>query len=162
MARHTEDREDLLRDATALVPRVMLQVEIEERTVEVFAGFRNGEALSLYFDSDPVFHFNSAGHLRRAFADGHILKASQGRLVSWSPQRTESRVTMASEELTTEKQEQLGKRMLALLCKLKSAMARQQFTLMGQVSADGDGLERLSSWLESHSGFTIAELPNVS
>lgn len=43
MARHTEDREDLLRDATALVPRVMLQVEIEERTVEVFAGFRNGE-----------------------------------------------------------------------------------------------------------------------
>ncbi len=161
MARYTEDREDLLREATALVPRVMLRVGLEGRVVEVFAGFRNGDALSIYFDSDPVLHFNSRGELRRAFADGCILKAEHGKLVSWKPRRTATSVTMARHELSATEEEQFGERMLGRMQKLRFTLANQKFTFVGQFPAESDGFERLREWLESLTLFTIAALPNV-
>ena len=60
MARHAQRRENLLRDARALTPRVLLQLTVLGKSVEVFAGFR-GDSLSLYFGEDPVYHFNAAG-----------------------------------------------------------------------------------------------------
>lgn len=162
MARHTQDREDLIREATALVPRIKLKFALEGRDMEIFAGFRKGDALSIYFDSDPVFHFNSQGKLRRAFTDGRILKADQGKLVSWEPQRTESSVTMASRGLSPDEQEQFGERMRERLTHLKNVIAGGQFTLTGQVPEASDGLERLKDWLDLHSEFTVAVLPNVS
>ena len=48
MARETHDREDLLRDAHALLPRIELRLQLEDKQSTVVAGFR-GESLSLYF-----------------------------------------------------------------------------------------------------------------
>jgi hypothetical protein len=66
MPHECHDREDLLRDARALVPRVQIKATLGGQPVSLFAGFR-GEALSLYYNADPVFHFNADGALRRAF-----------------------------------------------------------------------------------------------
>src|SRR5688572_26999220 len=68
MSRRESDREDLLREATALVERVELLVPGEGEPV--VAGFRRDGSLSVFFGPEAVYQFNSAGELRRAFAGG--------------------------------------------------------------------------------------------
>src|SRR5687767_9697141 len=80
MAREVHEREDLLRDAVALVPRIALRLTVDDQLCDVFAGFR-GESLSLYFGGDPVYHFNAAGELRRGYVDDQLIKAERRRLV---------------------------------------------------------------------------------
>ena len=70
MARDESDREDLLREATALVERIELAPADAADDEHIVAGFRRDGALSIYFGADPVYHFNSAGELRRAYCDG--------------------------------------------------------------------------------------------
>lgn len=77
MAKQTEDREDLLRDGTAMSVRGRLLID----GTEVVIGFRSRGQLSLYWDQDPVFQFDEAGRLRRAFLDSNRLKVEKGRLV---------------------------------------------------------------------------------
>ena len=72
MARHESDREDLMREATALVRRVELLVPGEPEPV--VCGFHGDRRLSIYFGGDPVYHFDEGGRLRRAFADGHLFR----------------------------------------------------------------------------------------
>src|SRR5262245_38318908 len=72
MARQESDREDLLREATALVERAELKVAGEPEPVTV--GFRRDGSLSVFFGSVAVYQFNTAGELRRAFADGLLYK----------------------------------------------------------------------------------------
>ncbi len=66
MARHEEEREDLMRDAKALVDRIELVVPGFEEPVVV--GFRTNGAASFYFGQDAVYHFNSQLELRRALS----------------------------------------------------------------------------------------------
>src|SRR5688572_1167889 len=93
MARETHDREDLLRDAVALVPRVLLHTTIDGTPCEVFAGFR-GELLSLYFGGDPVYHFNAAGELRRGYVDDQLIKAERRRLIFMKRQPKENETAL--------------------------------------------------------------------
>ena len=81
MAREVHEREDLLRDAKALMPRVQLEFMTEQGKETIFAGFRGAVALSLYFDSDPVYHFNSSNQLRRAYVEDRIIKADRKSVV---------------------------------------------------------------------------------
>ena len=77
MAKQTEDREDLLRDGTAMPVRGRLWVD----RAEVVIGFRSQGQLSLYWDQDPVFQFDESCRLRRVFIDSCRLKAENGKLV---------------------------------------------------------------------------------
>ena len=77
MAKQTEDREDLLRDGTAMPVRGRLWVD----RAEVVIGFRSRGQLSLYWDQDPVFQFDESCRLRRVFIDSCRLKAENGKLV---------------------------------------------------------------------------------
>jgi hypothetical protein len=93
MARHESDREDLMREATALVRRVELHVPGEPEPV--VCGFRADGRLSIYFGTDPVYHFDASGRLRRAFAAGDLFR-SQGTTLARltrvrQPARTELR-----------------------------------------------------------------------
>src|SRR5688572_18570527 len=65
MARQEQDREDILREATALVERVELL--IPEFPEPIVAGFRRDGSASFFFGADPVLQFNAQGKLRRAF-----------------------------------------------------------------------------------------------
>jgi hypothetical protein len=161
VAREVHEREDLLRDATALKPRILLRLKSGEPVKEIFAGFRGEGALSLYFDTEPVYHFNSCSELRRAFVDDRLIKAARGKLVAMQPQRGPHSTELLSHELSPEEQRQFGRVLLEHLDLLRTALLTDAYELVGQVPAEGDGLPRLVDWLAEFRGVKIADGPRV-
>ena len=160
MAKEIHERENLLRDATALVPRLQLQLRSNETEQEVFVGFRE-DALSLYFDSDPVYHFHSSRQLRRAFVDDRLIKALKGRLIAMRPRRGPYSTDLVSRELSPEEQDQFGLVLHERIALLRSALCDNSFELVGQVPPEGDALPRLTQWLTEFPGLQIAKGPRV-
>jgi hypothetical protein len=160
MARRELDREDLLRDALALSPRIQLQVQIDDRPAEVFAGFRSG-ALSLYFDQDPVYHFNARGELRRAFVDGRLFKAEDGRLVALERRRSSAAVTLSRTELDAQAEQAFLAKARAYRQHLLAAIAAAQYRLVGQEPPDVDVTAELVAWLKTYPEVPLAARPNV-
>jgi hypothetical protein len=160
VAREIHEREDLLRDARALVPRVLLRVDVAGGSCEVFAGFR-GESLSLYFGDDPVFHFNDRGELRRAFVNDRLIKAEHGRLVALERKRSESETALEGGPLNAKDEAALLEEVRRRLKALVEALEAQAVEVVGQVPDDGDAMARLSSWLPGNHNPTIAAFPHV-
>lgn len=73
MARNEADREDLMREAVALKRRVKLRLLGESEPIVV--GIRENGLWSVYFGSDPVFHFDAEDRLRRAFVGGCLFRS---------------------------------------------------------------------------------------
>jgi hypothetical protein len=160
VARVGEDREDLLRDARNLTPRVQIRAVIGGRDAAVFAGFR-GESLSLYFGPEPVFHFNAAGELRRAFLAGRIVKAEDGRLFGMERILGENQVELRTSAVPEDEQQTVFADLAARLAGLRAAFARGEMTIEGQEPAGGDAVERLKRWLERHATSRVAASPRV-
>ena len=156
MAREESDREDLLREATALVERIELAPVGESAGQHVVAGFRAGGAVSFYFGAEPVYQFNAAGELRRAFCNGLLIKASCGRLVSLSRKRLTTEVQLLSHELSDVEQADFVAKMRDRLQRFAAALETSQLTIVGQVPADADVLGRLRKWMATHDGQKIA------
>ena len=161
MARAAHDREDLLRDARALVPRVQFHMQMGGGKMTVVAGFR-GESLSLYVNDDPAFHFNALGQLRRAFMADRLIKSEEGRLIAMRRARTdEEEVVLQAEEFTDSQQEQLLSDLARGLAEIKAALESGAAVIDGQVPPDGDAVERLIAWLVLHGNPTVAASPRV-
>jgi len=171
MARASQDREDLLRDATAFATRVQLKVPSGERSRVVFAGFRMGGAMSIYFDQDPVYHFNTAGHLRRAFVNDDLVKAERGRLVCLRRQRHEERHEERSESesalirnaMTPLEQQDFCQTVRQQLHDFLQEIVEESYVMDGQVQEDGkeNVLQRLTVFLEQLGEIVVAESPHV-
>src|SRR5687767_7509073 len=97
MAREETDREDILREATALVERVELLVPGCAESVVM--GFRRNGSASFFFGADPVYQFNTSGELRRAFVTGQLIKADRGTLAAFDRHRTETEVQFVRRDL---------------------------------------------------------------
>jgi hypothetical protein len=160
MARDVHDREDLFRDAVALSPRVQLRRRDAPPFLEVFAGFR-GDCLSVYFGDDPVFHFNSAGELRRAFVDNLILKAESGQLVALQRMQSTTSSQLTRLQWDDSRFQGLLDDVDDRLCKLLADLTGGAFDVVGQFPADGDAQLRLRNWLQSRGGLRIAQSPRV-
>jgi hypothetical protein len=161
MARITHEREDLLRDARALVPRLQLHFQRSCGTEQtVFAGFR-GEALSIYIGDDPVFHFDAQGRLRRAFVDDRLIKAARGRLVAMQRVRTEREVVLQSTALDEAAESRLLETLATTLSELRAALAAGAFVVDGEVPPAANALARLAEWLERHPRPTPSPSPHV-
>jgi hypothetical protein len=100
MARQESDREDLMREATALVRRVELDVPGEPEPV--VCGFHADGRLSVYFGSDPVYHFDPEGRLRRAFVDGHLFRTQGTTLACLTRVRTHAVTELRRRDLNPE------------------------------------------------------------
>jgi hypothetical protein len=161
MAQEESDREDLLREATALVERIELAPANNDGGEHVVAGFRADGALSVYFGSDPAYHFNSRGELRRAFCAGLLVKADAGRLVSMKRQRLEHEVQLIRHPLTASEQAEF----IADVKKRLENLARQcednALITFGQVPADADVRGRILNWITQHPGVQIASSPHA-
>jgi len=174
MAREIHERENLLRDATALVQRVELKITATARAGHspnrgfdlllphtLFAGFRSQGQASLYLDDDPVYHFNQAGKVRRAFIDGQIIKAQHGQLVSWLRHQADQRVEMLPHRLAPHEQHEwlaaLGQRLKAL----RQVLETRTYKLAGQIPEASNAVDRLRQWLETHQEIEIADGPGV-
>ena len=171
MARNSQDRENLLRDATAFTTRVQLilshehQPADEHRPAIVFAGFHTAGAVSFYFDQDPVYHFNWKGQLRRAFVDDVLIKAESGRLIGWTRQHSETEVAMLRNEMPPGEQQAFCNVALERLRQLQQTLATGKYEIEGQVQPDDGGepvLDRLANFLASLDSIQIAESPRVA
>ncbi|HEY4234146.1 MAG TPA: hypothetical protein VGM76_12015 [Lacipirellulaceae bacterium] len=161
MARDESEREDLLHEATALVERIELSAAGAVPNDHLFAGFRKDGSLSVYFGSDPVYHFNSAGELRRAFCDGLVIKADRGRLVSLDRRRQDSEVQLVRHDLTDEEQVAFLASMTARLNDFESQCCAGTLSKVGQIPADADVLSRVLAFLTDHREAKIADEPNA-
>ncbi|QDU25472.1 hypothetical protein ETAA8_05400 [Anatilimnocola aggregata] len=144
MARNESDREDLLREATALVERAEYLLPGEEEPV--VAGFRRDGSFSLFFGGERVVQFNSAGQLRRGYFHGRLLKADQGKLVWMTRERTADAVILLSQPVVSAEAGDLLRQATELVERLSSHLQQGRFTLVGQVPAEGKIVERIIAW----------------
>jgi hypothetical protein len=168
MARDVTDREDLLREATALVERVelcaarSLRSSAADADENIVAGFRLGGALSVFFGGDPVYQFNAAGELRRAYCDGLIYKAVRGRLVSLERVRTPHDVQLLRRELSDDEQSAFIARMGEYLRDFAARLNDDAVEIVGQVPPGADVLGRVRTWLGQYNGLPIANAVGVT
>jgi hypothetical protein len=161
MSRRESDREDLLREATALVERAELQVPGFEEPIVV--GFRRDGAASFFFGADPVYQFNAARELRRAFVGGLLLKAERGKLIELTRERSDRETALVRRELSSSETAEFLGVMQKMLQRLGMALGDGSFSVRGQWPAEGGVPERIRSWLAEFSRtITIANAPNVS
>jgi len=160
MPRRESDREDLLREATALIQRAELKIPQFDDPIVV--GFHKDGSASCYFGADPVYQFNTAGELRRAFVAGLLYKAQQRRLISLTRQRREDAVVMLRFELDDREATAFLENLQVRLRQLREALASGLFTLAAQVPADADVITRIRNWLATLPPTPrIARVPNA-
>jgi hypothetical protein len=160
MAREEHDREDLMREATALVRRVELRIPAEPETIIV--GFRRDGAASFFFGADPVYQFNTHGELRRAYIDGKLLKAERGRLVELSRVRTARETNLVRLDLDAQATASLLTSLQTRLAELRRALDGGTATVIQSVPVDADVAADVCRELQrlAHSG-KIAAAPNA-
>lgn len=160
MARQEADREDILREATALVERA--ELTLPGRAESIVVGFRRDGASSLFFGADPVYQFNAAGQLRRAYIGGQLIKAERGVLVALRRERREHEVALLRHELATDEQAAQLHRLQSDLAALRETLAAGTFQLIGQVPTASDVVGRMRGWLaELPAEIEIAAAPNL-
>lgn len=98
MARAESDREDLFAEATAFVRRAELTVRGIGEPI-VFGSKRDG-AWSIYFGTDPVFHFDPGGRLKRAFAGGRLYRTQGDTLAELTREQTAGETILRRRDLT--------------------------------------------------------------
>lgn len=134
MAREESDREDLLREATALVERA----ELDVRGQAVVMGFRHGGEFSVFFAAQPVYQFNRHGELRRAYAQGLLYKAQHGRLASLDRVRTPAAVELRRHDLDDAETTRFLRQMRDDLQPLAECLEAGSYSLVGQIPVDAD------------------------
>ena len=153
MARQESDREDLLREATALVERIELSLPNQPETI--VAGFRRDGAASFFFGQSPVFQFNSQRELRRAFRDGLLYKTENGRLVEMRRERTDTAVELHSRVLADDESAALLQEAVTRLGGLRVALRTGETIVVGQVPDVASGVDvksRVLEWLNLLTG----------
>jgi hypothetical protein len=160
MARQESDREDFLREATALVERIELAPAAGDGE-HVVVGFRRDGAASIYFGVDPAYHFNVAGELRRAYCDGLLIKAERGRLISLERVRQENEVQLLRREMPAEAEQKFLAEMIDRIRTLVLQLREQQLISVGQMPADADVLGRAIAWLSNCKDIAVAASPRV-
>lgn len=160
MAREESDREDLLREATALVERAELR--LPDCAEPIVIGFRRDGSGSIYIGGEPVFQFNARGELRRAYWQGQLLKSEAGQLVALTRQRTPDAVELLRHPLPAAEVAQVLAACRHWLDRIAAAIAAGMIEITGQVPAEGQVLERIESWLKTLPGeLKAAQRPNV-
>jgi hypothetical protein len=160
MARHELDREDLLREATALVQRV--EVAIPGYDEPVVIGFRKDGSVSVFFGAEPVYQFNAANELRRAYVGGLLYKAERGGLVELRRERSESEVALIRRELTSEEMRDFLEAMEKHLTRLRQAFCSGTYAVLRQIPSQANLSQRVTNWLaDLPEPVPVAQGPNV-
>jgi hypothetical protein len=143
---------------------LQLQLLPGEQSRVVFAGFRDNGAASLYFDQDPVYHFNANKQLRRAFYGGKLLKAEQGQLISLQRQEEADEIALIRTALSPSEQHSFCKIAKQQLGVLQQAVVTGDYRLDGQVQPErGDlALDRLIALLNELDEIPVADSPQVA
>ncbi|MGE0375691.1 MAG: hypothetical protein AB7I48_21580 [Planctomycetaceae bacterium] len=136
------DREDLLREATALRQRAEYRVPGELHSV--VAGYRNDGALSVYFGPDPCFYFDAEGRLRRAFVGGDLFRTQGGTLARLRRVRTAAAVELQRQDLSPDECAAFLNTVRCRLMVLADALASGNAECLGDLPGDVPLEDRLS------------------
>jgi hypothetical protein len=146
VTQHEGQGEDLIRTATALVQRIELAIDGFSELLVV--GFRRDGAASFFLGEDPVYQFNAAGELRRAFRAGKLLKAESRKLVELTRKRTDNRVDMVACELSEEQHQQFLGQLWKTLSELQQALLGKRYRVTRQVPVEQDIVEQVIQWID--------------
>lgn len=160
MARQESDREDILREATALVERV--ELELAGSGAPLVAGFRRDGSVSLFWGPDKVYQFNTTCELRRGYLDGRLTKAERGRLIALTRVRGESAVQLVRHSFNEREVVEYLAALQSDLAQLRQALECGEVRVAGQVPEQADVVGRLLTWLGSlPSEIAIADSPHA-
>jgi hypothetical protein len=164
MAREEQDKEDLLREATALIERVeLLDTSHADQRHTITVGFRRNGAASYFFDADPVYQFDARRELRRGFRRGKLLKAEQGRLVELTRTRTPTETILERRDLSDDETGGLLDDIRLRLTALVAHWLRNGYSLVGQEPPGTDVMKRVIEETETilRDEIKIATVPNA-
>jgi hypothetical protein len=142
MARQESDREDLMAEATALSERVELEVPGEGE--HIVAGFRDDGRWSIYFGSDPVYHFDANGGLRRAFVAGDLYRSQTRTLARLTRTRTDGEVHLIRHDLDPNELERFLSEMRIRIDRLHAALAQNTVRVIQRVPRGLDLIPRFA------------------
>ena len=131
MARTESDREDLIREATALKQRV--EWDVPDEPEPVVTGFKRDGSLSVYFGQDPVYQFNPAGQLRRAYVGDFLYRTQGDTLARLHRERTTDETTLVRHDLAAEALAEFVTVMQARLTHLRESITDRTATILRQV-----------------------------
>jgi len=168
LAKQEIDREDILREATALVNRVELEVSGRADGDRIVFGFRECGSLAVYFGADPVYQFNATPALRRAYHHGCLLKAVDCQLVSMRRERQDGKLQLLSTSWDDEKTQEFIGQVSRDMFQLVGAIEAGEARVIGFVAADQQTTAeilttRFCSWCHDHLlNLQVARVPGVS
>jgi hypothetical protein len=160
MARHEQDREDLIAEARALVQRA--ELKLPEVPEVIVLGFRASGAASLYVGGDEAWHWNDRGQLRRVFLHGVLFRAHHGRLIGLTRQRTPQAVRLVAQPVEPDAEEALLTRVLLWRARLRVARETGTLAVLRQVPADWDVPGAVDRFLATHRACEVASRPHVA
>ena len=151
MAREESDREDRMREAVALnrrmeiVPKAMAPpaddadaaTRLPAITAEpIVLGFRSSTGwFSIYFGQDPVYTWDAAGRLRRAYVDGFLFRTQGTTLARLERVRGSSSVELARHDLEVAECANFVARMHRHLRGLHEILSSKSYATTGWVTA---------------------------
>ena len=138
MARVETDRDDLLREAVALVRRMEFRAMPGNQLIVV--GFRPTGWLSIYFDADPMYQFDELGRLRRAYIDGLLYRSEGCVLAQLERQRSPSETTLVRRDLSGESLVDFQQQAHAKIRWLQALLRNGDVTISRQVPSDDASL----------------------
>jgi len=141
------DREDLMREATALRQRAEFDVRGESESV--IAGYRPNGSLSIYFGPDPCYHFDPDLRLRRAYVDGDLYRTQGTTLARLHRDRTSGTVDLQRHDLTPNERTQFMERVIERLSRFAASVEDLTVRCVQQIPKDGDTPRRISGDLKS-------------
>lgn len=136
MARHEENREDLIAEATALVERIELRTKSLAEDV-VTVGFRRNGFLSIYFEQDRFYQFDLENCLRRAYVSPFVYRAQFGKLCRLDRQRSSQQTTLVRTDLAEIEAHQFINDCRHWLQQLLSEIDSNNYQILRSVVEDG-------------------------
>jgi len=167
VSKQQQNKEDILREATALVNRI--EIKFSQKAVSkesVFVGFRRDGAVSFFFGAEPVYQFNTRHEFRRGYCKGAMLKADNGKICNLTRVREGDQLVLLSRDYSDEQTAEFLEEMKHALLVLYKEIRGGQWSILGAVVEAGTAeelLNRVADWLETHtSELQIADTPNVA
>ena len=151
MARTEADKEDLIADATAMLPRAeYVAVDQPESSIAwefVTVGIRRDGAVSIYLDQDPFYQFDATGGLRRAYVGGFLFRSSSEGLTRLNRARTSEQTTLESVDLNADQLTDFRERTFSELATLQRSWRSGSLRKNRSVPEDADPATQLSEFV---------------
>jgi hypothetical protein len=147
MAKHEENREDLIREAVALPDRVELSVTGFDEPTTI--GFRPNSAMSIFIGQDPVYQFDPDARLRRAFVGGLLYRSQHSTLAMLRRERSETQTLLLRTDLDDAELQSFRIAMLDLLSLVHQKLMASKFETLRSVPENSDHVSRILAALDA-------------